>query len=71
MTKTPAEQLAQAERDIEDHEHAVRVELVRADRESPTWTPMKLVEFAIARKMSASLLTKLVAIRDDLKRKLR
>jgi hypothetical protein len=45
----------------------VRVELIRAEREYPSWTPAAKADFDTARKEDARLMN-LIAIRDKIKR---
>jgi hypothetical protein len=66
--KTPAERLAQVEKDIEDHKEAELIEHDRANRERANWTAADKADFATARKASAEHLMELVQIRDELRR---
>jgi hypothetical protein len=65
---TPEEELALIERDIQDAEEWMRVELIRADRERVSWTPAEQADFDAARKADAERLLDLVTIRDEMKR---
>jgi hypothetical protein len=70
MKKPLRQQLAQIEKDIEDHNEGQRIERMRADQGAMNWTQTERDAFIAARKSGAVHLRELLNKWDEIRREM-